>query len=78
MLQTEARVSQAWVEEEERVTSLTFPVSSLAFLEVNQFGFVVMPTDILFDNGEVLIETPVRWINPYFYQKIFTFQYLRS
>ena len=41
-----------------QVTSLAFPVSTLSCLAVNQFGFVVIPTDILFDSGDVLVQTP--------------------
>ena len=42
-----------------KVTSLAFPVSTLSCLAVNQFGFVVIPTDILFDNGDILVQTPL-------------------
>ena len=42
-----------------KVTSLAFPVSTLSCLAVNQFGFVVIPTDILFDSGDVLVQTPL-------------------
>ena len=58
-------MSEAWKESEvdkdgRWKTSLLFPASSLAALAVNQFGFVVMPTDILLYDGEVIIKTPAR------------------
>ena len=53
--------SLAWsMDSQSRTTNLCLPTSHLSYLEVNQFGLVVLALDIILHTGEVLINTPVR------------------
>ena len=61
MLQSEPMTSLAWsLDSQSWTTNLSLPTSHLSYLEVNQFGLVVLALDILLHTGEVLINTPVR------------------
>ena len=59
-VQSEPVTSPPWLETDQKTTSLFFPSSSLSCLTSDQFGFVIITTDILLCTGDILLETPVK------------------